>query len=97
MQKKGKFSFKKCFGQNPTHLCEPSPKQKLNNLTASDPHAGVVPLQRLPHHCEGLGLHLHQTVFPHQSLHGVCILDDLIYGAVHMGYLLHVSSSTVLE
>ena len=66
-----RFSFS-CFS-------EPSPQQKLDHLTASDPHAGIVALQHLPHHCESFRIQLHRTVDPHQSLQVECILENLTF------------------
>merc|ERR1719220_2401383 len=69
--------------------------QKSPNLTAGDPHAGVVPLEQLPHHHEGVGLHL--PVDPHQSPHCVCILGDKICTAPSIGYLRQLSSCAAWE
>ena len=62
------------------------PQHILSHLTASDPHAGEVPLEQLSHHREGVGLHL--PIDPHQSPHCVCILDDSLCEGLSIAHIM---------
>ena len=57
----------------------------LKHLAARDPHAGVVPLQQLPHHRERVRLHL--AIYPHQPPHCIRILGDSFNMIHSIGWL----------
>ena len=50
-------------------------KMFVEHLTASNPHAGIVPLQQ-GLDCRERVLRLHRSINPHQSPHCVCILEE---------------------